>query len=113
MTWSVKGVALVVPTLLTRPGSRIVRDSKGENGTLISDFRSRPGWALLFDPTNSKSAAYNPLIEVRRGEWEVCDVRKIADMLAEPEGSLERRNHWKKTSRALLACHSFGAPFFM
>ena len=57
---------------------------------------------LLFDPTNAKSAAYNPLLEVRRGEWEVRDVQNIADVLVDPEGSLERRNHWEKTSHALL-----------
>ncbi len=57
---------------------------------------------LLFDPTNTKSAAYNPLLEVRRGEWEVRDVQNIADILVDPEGSLEKRNHWEKTSHALL-----------
>ena len=57
---------------------------------------------LLFDPTNPKSAAYNPLLEVRRGEWEVRDVQNVADVLVDPEGSLERRNHWEKTSHALL-----------
>jgi type IV secretion system protein VirD4 len=56
----------------------------------------------LFDPTNAQSAAYNPLLEVRRGEWEVRDVQNIADVLVDPEGSLERRNHWEKTSHALL-----------
>ena len=55
-----------------------------------------------FDPTNVKSAAYNPLLEVRRGEWEVRDVQNVADVLVDPEGSLERRNHWEKTSHALL-----------
>ena len=57
---------------------------------------------LLFDPTNAKSAAYNPLLEVRRGEWEVRDVQNIADILVDPEGALEKRNHWEKTSHALL-----------
>ncbi len=57
---------------------------------------------LLFDPTNAKSSAYNPLLEVRRGEWEVRDVQNIADILVDPEGTLEKRNHWEKTSHALL-----------
>ena len=57
---------------------------------------------LLFDPTNAASAAYNPLLEVRRGAWEVRDVQNIADVLVDPEGALERRNHWEKTSHALL-----------
>ncbi|HEJ2163869.1 TPA: IncP-type conjugal transfer protein TraG, partial [Pseudomonas aeruginosa] len=47
-------------------------------------------------------AAYNPLLEVRRGAHEVRDVQNIADILVDPEGALERRNHWEKTSHALL-----------
>jgi type IV secretory pathway TraG/TraD family ATPase VirD4 len=81
---------------LTWPGSAIVHDIKGENWTLTAGFRARHGRVLLFDPTNAKSAAYNPLLEVRRGEWEVRDVQNIADVLVDPEGSLEKRNHWEK-----------------
>jgi type IV secretion system protein VirD4 len=101
-TRSGKGVGLVVPTLLTWPDSAIVHDIKGENWTLTAGWRARFGCVLLFDPTNAQSAAYNPLLEVRRGEWEVRDVQNIADVLVDPEGALERRNHWEKTSHALL-----------
>ena len=101
-TRSGKGVGLVVPSLLTWPGSAIVHDIKGENWHLTAGFRSRHGRVLLFDPTNSNSDAYNPLLEVRRGAWEVRDVQNVADVLVDPEGSLERRNHWEKTSHSLL-----------
>ena len=101
-TRSGKGVGLVVPSLLTWPGSAIVHDIKGENWQLTAGFRATHGRVLLFDPTNPKSSAYNPLLEVRRGEWEVRDVQNIADILVDPEGSLEKRNHWEKTSHALL-----------
>lgn len=101
-TRSGKGVGLVVPTLLTWPGSAIVHDIKGENWTLTAGWRAQFGRVLLFDPTNAASAAYNPLLEVRRGEWEVRDVQNIADVLVDPEGALERRNHWEKTSHSLL-----------
>ncbi len=101
-TRSGKGVGLVVPTLLTWPGSAIVHDIKGENWTLTAGFRAKHGRVLLFDPTNVMSSAYNPLLEVRQGEWEVRDVQNIADILVDPEGSLDKRNHWEKTSHSLL-----------
>jgi type IV secretion system protein VirD4 len=101
-TRSGKGVGLVVPSLLTWPGSCIVHDIKGENWGLTAGFRSGFGRVLLFDPTNAASAAYNPLLEVRRGEWEVRDVQNVADVLVDPEGSLDKRNHWEKTSHSLL-----------
>ncbi len=101
-TRSGKGVGLVVPSLLTWAGSAIVHDVKGENWNLTAGFRGSFGRVLLFDPTNMQSAAYNPLLEVRRGQWEVRDVQNVADSLVDPEGSLERRSHWEKTSHSLL-----------
>ncbi|WP_026091383.1 conjugal transfer protein TraG [Blastomonas sp. AAP53] len=101
-TRSGKGVGLVVPTLLTWPASAIVHDIKGENWNLTAGYRSKFGRVLLFDPTNAASSAFNPLLEVRRGIAEVRDVQNIADVLVDPEGSLERRNHWEKTSHSLL-----------
>ncbi|MCI3132859.1 conjugal transfer protein TraG [Phenylobacterium aquaticum] len=101
-TRSGKGVGLVVPSLLTWPGSVIVHDIKGENWSLTSACRARVGRVLLFDPTNPQSCAYNPLLEVRRGDREVRDVQNVADILVDPEGALERRSHWEKTSHSLL-----------
>ncbi|HXO91870.1 MAG TPA: conjugal transfer protein TraG [Stellaceae bacterium] len=102
-TRSGKGVGLVVPTLLSWPSSVVVHDIKGENWTLTAGWRSRFSHCLLFDPTDLRSAPYNPLLEVRRGPKEVRDVQNIADVLVDPEGSIERRNHWEKTSHSLLA----------
>jgi len=101
-TRSGKGVGLVVPTLLTWPGSAVVHDIKGENWQLTAACRARIGPVLLFDPTNPNSSAYNPLLEVRRGPSEVRDVQNIADILVDPDGALERRSHWDKTSHSLL-----------
>ncbi|MDO8771084.1 MAG: conjugal transfer protein TraG [Burkholderiaceae bacterium] len=101
-TRSGKGVGLVVPTLLSWPGSAVIHDIKGENWTLTAGWRARFSHCLLFNPTDARSAAYNPLLEVRRGNHEVRDVQNIADILVDPEGALERRNHWEKTSHALL-----------
>ena len=95
-TRSGKGVGLVVPTLLTWPASAVIHDIKGENWQLTAGWRARFTHCLLFNPTDPRSAAYNPLLEVRRGVHEVRDVQNIADMLVDPEGALERRNHWER-----------------
>jgi type IV secretion system protein VirD4 len=101
-TRSGKGVGLVIPTLLSWTGSAVIHDIKGENWQLTAGWRARFSHALLFNPTDAKSARYNPLLEVRRGVHEVRDVQNIADILVDPEGALEKRNHWEKTSHSLL-----------
>ena len=101
-TRSGKGVGLVVPTLLTWTGSAVIHDIKGENWQLTAGWRAKFSHCLLFNPTDPRSARYNPLLEVRKGPDEVRDVQNIADILVDPEGALERRNHWEKTSHALL-----------
>jgi type IV secretion system protein VirD4 len=102
-TRSGKGVGLVLPTLLTWPGSAVVHDIKGENWALTAGWRSKFSHSLLFDPTNPLSARFNPLLEVRKGGHEVRDVQNIADILVDPEGAKERRDHWEKTAHALLS----------
>ena len=101
-TRSGKGVGLVIPTLLSWTGSAVVHDIKGENWQLTAGWRSRFSHCLLFNPTDLRSARYNPLLEVRKGPDEVRDVQNIADILVDPEGALERRSHWEKTSHSLL-----------
>jgi type IV secretion system protein VirD4 len=101
-TRSGKGVGLVVPTLLGWSGSAVIHDIKGENWQLTAGWRARFSHCLLFNPTDARSARYNPLLEVRRGTDEVRDVQNIADILVDPEGALERRSHWEKTSHSLL-----------
>jgi type IV secretion system protein VirD4 len=101
-TRSGKGVGLVVPTLLSWTGSAVIHDIKGENWTLTAGWRSRFSHCLRFDPTDPLSARFNPLLEVRKGTHEVRDVQNIADILVDPEGARERRDHWEKTAHALL-----------
>lgn len=101
-TRSGKGVGLVLPTLLSWTSSAVVHDIKGENWELTSGWRSSFSHCLLFNPTDARSARYNPLLEVRKGAAEVRDVQNIADILVDPEGALERRTHWEKTSHSLL-----------
>ncbi len=101
-TRSGKGVGLVVPTLLTWPHSAVIHDIKGENWELTAGWRARFSDCLLFDPTRASSARFNPLLEVRKGSQEVRDVQNIADILVDPDGARERRDHWEKTAHALL-----------
>ncbi len=101
-TRSGKGVGLVVPTLLSWTGSAVIHDIKGENWELTAAWRAKFSHCLLFNPTDPRSARYNPLLEVRKGPDEVRDVQNIADILVDPEGALERRSHWEKTSHSLL-----------
>jgi len=58
----------VVLTPLIWPAPAIVHDIKGDNWTFTAGWRVCFGRALLFDPTNTVSTAYNPLLEVGRGE---------------------------------------------
>lgn len=101
-TRSGKGVGLVIPTLLSWTQSVVVHDIKGENWQLTAGWRAKFSHCLLFNPTDARSARYNPLLEVRKGADEVRDVQNIADILVDPEGALERRSHWEKTSHSLL-----------
>ena len=101
-TRSGKGVGLVIPTLLTWPHSAVIHDIKGENWQITAGCRSRFGDCVLFDPTRSDTARFNPLLEVRKGPAEVRDVQNIADILVDPDGAREKRDHWDKTAHALL-----------
>jgi type IV secretion system protein VirD4 len=101
-TRSGKGVGLVVPTLLSWTGSAVIHDIKGENWQLTSGWRAQIGSCIRFDPTDEMSPRYNPLMEVRKGRFEVRDVQNIADILVDPVGSHESRDHWDKTGYALL-----------
>jgi type IV secretion system protein VirD4 len=101
-TRSGKGVGLVIPTLLSWTGSAVIHDIKGENWQLTAGWRAKFSHCLMFNPTDIRSARYNPLLEVRKGADEVRDVQNIADILVDPEGALEKRSHWEKTSHSLL-----------
>ncbi len=95
-------MGLVIPTLLFWTGSAVVHDIKGENWQLTTGWRARFSHCLLFNPTDARSARYNPVLEVREGLDEVRDAQNIAAMLTDPEGALERRSHWEKTGHSLL-----------
>lgn len=100
-TRSGKGVGLVVPTLLTWRASVFVLDVKGENWDLTAGWRRKFSHVVRFDPTSRKSATFNPLLEVRKGEKEVRDVRNIVEILADPDGE-QRDDFWTRSAKKFL-----------
>jgi hypothetical protein len=94
--------------LLTWPGLAIVHDIKGENWGLTAGWRARFGQALLFDPTNPQSAAYNPLLEVLRGNWRSATSRTSPTCWSTPKA---RSRNGTNGKRPATPCSS--APSFM
>lgn len=81
-----KGVGVVIPNLLTWPGSVVVLDVKQENWTATAGYRARSGQTVWrFDPLDprGRTARYNPLGHIdRRNPVETLDeLQKIAVML--------------------------------
>lgn len=100
-TRSGKGVSVVIPTLLTWPGSVVVTDMKKEAWKYTAGYRRRFSHVILFNPAERGTAHFNPLLEIRRGDNEVKDAQTVADMLVDPEGTGER-NHWTDSAHSLL-----------
>jgi type IV secretion system protein VirD4 len=101
-TRSGKGVGLVIPTLLSWTDSVLVYDIKKELWHTTAGWRRQFSHCLRFEPTAPDSVRFNPLMEIRMGIEEVKDVQNIADILVDPDGSAERKDHWEKTGHALL-----------
>jgi type IV secretion system protein VirD4 len=101
-TRSGKGIGTVVPTLLNWKASALVYDIKKELWTLTAGWRRQFSRCWRFEPTARDSVRFNPLLEVRRGDGEVRDVQNIADILVDPEGKSEKRDHWKTSACTLL-----------
>ncbi len=101
-TRSGKGVGTVVPTLLNWKASVLVYDIKKELWTLTAGWRRQFSRCWRFEATSRDSVRFNPLLEVRRGDGEVRDVQNIADILVDPEGKSEKRDHWKTSACTLL-----------
>lgn len=100
-TRSGKGVGLILPTLLSWPGSSLVLDIKGENWALTSGWRKSEGHTVLrFDPSDSTGSGccFNPVEEIRLETLEaIQDVQNMALMLVDPDGKgLE--DHWTKAA---------------
>ena len=100
-TRSGKGVGLVVPTLLSWPASAVIHDIKGENWSITAGWRSR--FALpAVQPDRCEVGGLQPTAggEARRARSaRRAEHRRHSGRSRRSTG---RRNHWEKTSHALL-----------
>ncbi len=101
-TRSGKGVGLVIPTLLSWPHSVLVYDIKKENWALTAGWRRQFSRTWRFEPTATDSMRFNPLLEIRKGPSEVRDTQNVADILVDPTGERETKDHWQTTAHTLL-----------
>jgi type IV secretion system protein VirD4 len=101
-TRSGKGVGLVVPTLHTWKESVLVYDIKKENWALTAGWRRQFSHVWRFEPTSTDSLHFNPLLEIRKGLSEVKDTQNVADILVDPTGDKETKDHWQTTAHSLL-----------
>ena len=97
-----KGVGHVVPTLLNWPHSVVVYDPKGELFDLTAGFRSQFSHTVYFNPTQTHSLRYNPLLEVRRGASEIRDVQNVVQLLIDPSGSKQQMDIWDQNASQFL-----------
>ena len=101
-TRSGKVVGLVIPTMLAWNESVIAYDIKKELWSATAGWRRQFSHCWRFEPTAPDSVRFNPLLEIRKGEYEVRDVQNVADILVDPDGSKEHHDHWEKTGHSLL-----------
>ena len=101
-TRSGKDVGVIIPTLLGWGGSVVVNDIKGENWARTAGYRAQFSRCYRFDPTKMLTHCYNPLLAIRQGINEVRDTQNVADILVDPEGSVEKLDYWERASRTLL-----------
>jgi type IV secretion system protein VirD4 len=95
-------VGLVIATLLSWPHSVLVYDIKKENWALTAGWRRQFSRTWRFEPTATDSVRFNPLLEIRKGLSKVRDTQNVADILVDPTGEKDTRDHWQMTAHALL-----------
>ena len=99
-TRSGKGVGLVCLAADLAEDPAIVHDIKGENWQLTAaSARAWPRAAVRSD--QPKSVGLQPAAGGSRGEWEVATSRTSPTSWSIPKAA-RKRNHWEKTSHALL-----------
>ena len=86
-----KGVAVVIPALITWKGSTLTNDIKGDNWLYTAAYRRSIGHKVFrFEATadgiKKVSCHYNPMVEIRKGTvYEYQDARVIAETIVSPD----------------------------
>lgn len=83
-TRSGKGVGIVIPNLLSWPGSVVVLDIKHENHKITSGFRAKHQRVFKWSPADdeAKSHRFNPLSTVRSDPaHRISDLQRLATIL--------------------------------
>ncbi|WP_175891187.1 type IV secretory system conjugative DNA transfer family protein [Burkholderia cepacia] len=97
-----KGVGVVIPNLLTFPGSVVALDIKQENYAATAGFRRAHGQDVyLFNPfaEDGRTHRYNPLSAISNGLFRVGDILAIGYALYPAGGHDE---FWKDQARNLF-----------
>ncbi|MGD0679895.1 MAG: type IV secretory system conjugative DNA transfer family protein [Polyangiaceae bacterium] len=87
------------PDLVRAPGP--VR-ARGYSTALTAGWRRQFSRVWRFEPTALDSLRFNPLLEIRKGWNEVRDAQNVADLLVDPAGEKDTRDHWQTTAHSLL-----------
>ena len=86
-----KGVAVVIPTLVTWKGSSLTNDIKGENWLYTAAYKKSLGHKVFrfeatADGVEKVSCHYNPMVEIRRETvYEYQDAKNIALAIVSPD----------------------------
>lgn len=96
-----KGLGVVIPSLLSYPGSMVVTDPKGENYEITRRRRASFGKVRMLNPTAlDHSDRYNPLDIIRVGTPnEADDAAALASLMIKPDA---REAHWDDKAASML-----------
>jgi len=100
-----KTTKLIIPTLLRERSSMVVLDIKRELHHATAEHRRRMGQRVYaFAPSLLEDwvSAYNPLLDIPLGPYEVAYAQALAQALTNPEGKLTTPDFWHASAEALL-----------
>ena len=97
-------MGLVIPTLLSWPHSVLVYDIKKENWALTAGWRRQFSRDVAVRADGHRFGALQPAARDPQGPLGgASDTQNVADILVDPTGEKETRDHWQTTAHALLS----------